>query len=116
MKYLSNNFIMLILALVLSFSPVQVAFSAASKCMMMEDNMHSQMDVINKNNSDDSNNKADCCSQNECATSHCINVPVVSNASNDFNNVIFQVSSAYQKRSVTLIPFYSSSLYRPPKI
>ena len=119
MKYLSDNLMMLALAIVMGLSPLQTIAASVSKCMNMSHSMHQQMKVSDSATHADmkqSGNKSDCCNQNECGTTHCASVAVAAITSNNISDVAYTVSETYQKPNVSLLPFYASSLYRPPKI
>ena len=116
MKSISDNLLMLVLAFVVGFSPIQGVFASVSECEMMDENMHSQMVAADKMDMEHSNHESDCCDKNECVKSHCANNFVVATALSDINNTTYQFSAVFLKPNTILLPFYSSSLYRPPKI
>ena len=116
MKSISDNLLMLVLAFVLGFSSIQGAFASVSECSMTDKDMHSQMTVADKMDMEHSNHELDCCDKNECVKSHCANNFVVATASSDINDTTYQSSAIFLKPNTILLPFYSSSLYRPPKI
>ena len=119
MKYLSDNFLTLILAFVLGISPIQSISASASKCMNMNTNMHAQMKMTGNDSKqvmDHSENKQSCCDKNECGTTHCVSTTIVAITSNIINNITYTSNYTYQKTNLLLIAFYPSSLYRPPKI
>lgn len=118
MKLLSDNLMTLILTVVLGLSPLQTITASVSKCMNMS-SMHHQMTVSDNATQTDMKNsgtKPDCCNQNECGTTHCASATVAAITSNNFSEVIYSGKNTYQKSSISLISFYTSSLYRPPKI
>jgi len=119
MKFLSDNVMVLMLTLVMGLSPLQSITASVSKCMDMDKNMHHQMNVseqVAQSKMNQSDMKHDCCNQNECGTTHCASATVAAITSNNINDIIYTFSTVYQKPNVRLIPFYTSSLYRPPKI
>ena len=129
MKFLSDNVVMLVLAIVLGISPLQTITASVSKCMNMDQSMHHQMMVSEKvarhdmSHSDISNldisnqaNQDDCCKQNTCDMSHCSGTFAAVIISDTQNNMTYTVSNVYLKPSVSLIQFYPSSLYRPPRV
>ncbi len=119
MKKLSDNLLTLILAFVLGLSPLQSITASVSKCMDMDKNMHAQMKSSDNTANTDMKHLGsteDCCNKNECGTTHCASATVAAIVSNNFNDITYTSSSVYQKHNVTLISFYSSSLYRPPRI
>ena len=116
MKSISDNLFMLVLAFVVGFSSIQGVFASVSECAMMDKNMHSQMTVADKTNMDHSSHESDCCDKNECAQSHCANNLVVTTDLSDINNTTYQFSAVFLKPNTILLSFYSSILYRPPKV
>lgn len=122
MKFLSDNVLVLMLTLVMGLSPLQNIVASVSNCMSMGDAMPHQMNVsgqVAPSDMNQSDMKHDCCSQNECGTTHCASATVAAIASKTSNNnsgIIYLFNSAYQKSVVSLTSFYPSSLYRPPKI
>ena len=119
MKFLSDNIMVLMLTIVMGLSPLQNIVASVSNCMSMDNTMQHQMNVseqVAQSDMNQSDMKHDCCSQNECGTTHCASATVVTITSNNINDVTYTFSTVYQKPNVTLIPFYSSSLYRPPRI
>ena len=119
MKYLSDNFLTLILVFVLGISPIQSISASASKCMNMNTNMHAQMKMAGNDSKqvmDHSENKQSCCDKGDCGTTHCVSTTIVAITSNIINNITSISNETYQKANSLLIAFYPSSLYRPPKI
>jgi hypothetical protein len=119
MKSVSDNLLMLVLAIVLGLSPLQSIAASASNCMKMTQGMHHQMNVSEKvmqNDMAQSDTQHDCCGQTACDMSHCASTIAVAITSDTMNDMTYTVSSVYLKPSVSLIQFYPSSLYRPPKI
>lgn len=119
MKFLSDNLLMLALAIVLGLSPLQSITASVSKCMNMSNSMHHQMnssDSVTQADMKNSGTKPDCCNQNECGTTHCTSATVAAITSNNTSDIACSVNNTYQKPNVSLTPFYPSSLYRPPKI
>ena len=116
MKSISDNLLLLVLALVLGFSSIQSVFASVSECVMTDKNMHSQMTVADKMDMDHSSHDSDCCDKNECVKSHCAHSFVVATDLSDINDTTYQFSAVFLKPNTILLPFYSSSLYRPPKI
>ena len=118
MKYFSDNLLMLILSFVLGLSSMQGAYASANKCMMTEKNMQSQMQIVNMNNTDmkQTGDKNSCCQEHKCTTTHCANSSVIATTSNNTSNLSYLLSTVFIKQNTMLLPFYSSSLYRPPKI
>lgn len=128
MKFLSDNLLMLALAVVLGISPLQTITASVSKCAEMDQSAHHQMMVSDKSaqhdmspsdisNPDISNqaNQEDCCKQNTCDMSHCSGTFAAVIISDTQNNMTYTVSNVYLKPSVSLIQFYPLSLYRPPR-
>jgi len=116
MKFLSDNFMVLFLAVVIGVSPLQSVAASASKCMDMNKNMHTQVNLSGSAEMKHSGSTEDCCNKNECGTTHCASVTIVAIISNNTNDVTYTPGSAYQNPNVILLPVYSSSLYRPPKV
>ena len=122
MKFISDNLLMLALALVLGFSPLQIITASVSKCMNMDQSMHHQMNVADKTMQNEhsdmtqSDNSRDCCEQTACDMSHCASSTAAAATSNTQNDMAYTVSNVYLKPTVLLMPFYPSSLYRPPKV
>lgn len=119
MKFISDNLLMLALAVVLGLSPLQTITASVSKCMNMDQSMHHQMNVADKAMQSDmtqSDSQHGCCEQTACDMSHCASSTAAAATSNAQNDMNYTVSNVYLKPSVSLIPFYPSSLYRPPKI
>lgn len=121
MKFLSDNFIVLMLAVVLGFSPLQSIAASVSNCMNMGDTMSHQLKMSDKSAMGDAaqdNVKNDCCDQHSCDTSsHCASgamSAVIS--SHGTNDMTYTVSNIYPNPIVSLNTFYPSSLYRPPKV
>ena len=129
MKFLSDNLLMLALAVVLGISPLQTITASVSKCVEMDQSMHHQMKTSDKvaqhdmSHSDISNpdisNQAihdDCCKQNTCDMSHCAGTIAAVVTSNTQDDMTYLVSNIHLIPSTSLIQFYPSTLYRPPKI
>ena len=118
MKLLSDNLMTLILTVVLGLSPLQTITASVSKCMNMS-SMHHQMNVsdnVTQTDMNKSDTKPDCCNKNECGTTHCASATIVAIASNNFSEMTYLGANIYPKANFSLTSFYSSSLYRPPKI
>lgn len=119
MKSLSDKLMILMLAAVLGLSPLQNIAASVSNCMGMGNTMSHQMNMSDKSALSDmkqSDSKHDCCKQNGCGTLHCSGGISAVLASNYINDMTYTVSSIYSNPVVSLISFYPSSLYRPPKI
>jgi len=116
MNFLSDNLLTLVLTLVLGLSPVQNIAASASECMDMNSRIHHQMKSsdsmthINMTQAD-----SDCCKDNTCGSTHCINATVAAITSNNISDVNYIVKNISQSTNVSLTSFYPSSLYRPPK-
>lgn len=118
MKFLSDNLMTLILAVVLGLSPLQTIAASVSKCMNMS-NMHHQMTTSDSTTQTEMMNpgtKSDCCNQNECGTTHCASATIVAITSSNTGDITYSANSRPLKYNVSLSSFYPSSLYRPPKI
>ena len=119
MKYLSDNLLTLVLTLVLGISPLQNISASVSKCMTMNKSTHMQMKMLDKSTQTEINKsetKHDCCSDNACGTTHCASSIVAAIPSSNINDITYNLSNTYQKLNDSLIPFYPSSLYRPPRV
>jgi len=119
MKFLSDNFMVLFLAFVIGVSPLQTVAASASKCVDMNKNMHAQVNLSGSTADAEMKHLAsteDCCNKNECGTTHCASTTIVAIISNNTSDVTYTPGSVYQNPNVILLPVYSSSLYRPPKI
>lgn len=119
MKYLSDNLLTLVLAIVLGIAPLQNVSASVSKCMNMNKNMHMQMKMPDKATQTEitkSDNKHDCCKDNACGSTHCASSIVAAIPSSNANDITFNRSITYQKLNDSLIPFYPPSLYRPPRV
>jgi len=124
MKFLSENLLVLALAIVLGISPLQTITASVSKCAEMDQSAHHQMMVSDKSaqhdmsHSDISNpaNQEDCCKQNTCDMSHCAGTVAAMMISYTQNEMTYTVRNVYLKPSISLIQFYPSSLYRPPSV
>jgi len=121
MKFLSDNFMVLFLAVVIGVSPLQSVAASASKCMDMNKNMHTQINLSGSTASAEmkhsgSTTTEDCCNKNECGTTHCAGATIVAIISNNASDVTYTPDSIYRNPNVILLPVYPSSLYRPPKV
>lgn len=118
MKFVSDYLLMFTLAIVLGLSPVQDIVASTSKCMNMSQNMHHQMHVAHSAEKMAQNDVSqnDCCEQSTCDMSHCASFTAASTTSNTQNDMTYIVSNVYLRPSVSLIQFYPTSLYRPPKV
>jgi len=119
MKFLSDNFMVLFLAFVIGVSPLQTVAASASKCMDMNKNMHAQVnrsDSAANTEMKHSGSTEDCCNKNECGTTHCASATIAAIIFNNTSDVTYTLGSVYQNPNVILLPIYSSSLYRPPKV
>ncbi|MCW8899621.1 MAG: hypothetical protein OQK95_02975 [Gammaproteobacteria bacterium] len=87
---------------------------------MASSSMHHQMkssDKVMQSDMAKSDSQHDCCNKNECSTTHCASsVMTAVMTSVTITDVTYTVSTLYSKPSLSLISFYPSSLYRPPKI
>lgn len=121
MKYLSDKLLMIALAIVLGVSPLQTIAASVSKCMSGSESMHHQMNVSNNTMQHNmgmiqSENQHECCQQNTCDMSHCASTIAAVLTSDNLNDMAYTISNVHLKPTVSLISFYSSSLYRPPKV
>ena len=124
MKFLSDNILSLALALVMGISPMHNISASVSKCMdanltKMNQSMHHQMnasDNVTHGDMSQSNSKHGCCEKNACDMSHCANTIAAIINFDTQKSVTYTVSNVYLKPTVSLIPFYPSSLYRPPRV
>ena len=119
MKYLPDNLMMLMLAVVLGISPIQNIAASVSDCVSKADSMHHQMTMsgnIMQHDVSKANSEDDCCHQNTCDMSDCVNTFTAVVSSNKLNDMGYTVSNIQLKPGLSLIQFYPSSLYRPPKI
>ena len=124
MKCLSDNLLMLALALVLGISPLQTITASVSKCAdmnstNMNQGMHHQMKASDKATHHDmsqSDTQNNCCEQNACDMSHCAGTIAAVVSFDTQNDMIYIVSNVHLKPSTSLIQFYPSSLYRPPRV
>ena len=118
MKKISDNIWVVILAIVLVGTPMQTISASVSKCTNMEQGMHHQMtpsDMKSAPGMSANNSKQDCCEKMSCDMSHCSGTIVaffVPALTNDMNYI---VSNVYHQPNTSLINFYPSSLYRPPR-
>jgi hypothetical protein len=133
MKFLSNHSffgysLALCLAIVLSISPIQNISASVSSCTEMADSSHHNMNgssdtgtthhtpVLNKADTNQANNSLDCCSESECQTTHCAGTTAAVFISNTLSHHTYVDSNIYQMPDISVTHFYSSSLYRPPKV
>lgn len=119
MKSLSDNLLMLALAIVLGISPIQTISASVSKCAEMDQSMHHQMMVSEKVASHDMShpaNQDDCCKQNTCDMSHCAGTVAAVMISDTQNDMTYTVSNVYTKPIASLFQYYPPSLYRPPRV
>lgn len=119
MKFLSDNLLMLALAIVLAVSPLQNIAASASKCVDMDQTMHHQMngsEKVMQSNMAQSETQHECCEQTACDMTHCASTIAVVIKSDTLNKMTYTLSNVVLKPNVSLIQFYPSSLYRPPKI
>lgn len=121
MKYISDNLLIIALAVVLGFSPLQTITASVSNCMDSNKAMHHQMNGTKMVMSSDmdmtqSDSQRDCCEQTACDMTHCASSTAAVTTSNTQNDMTYTVSNVYLKPAVSLIAFYPSSLYRPPKV
>lgn len=106
------------LAIVLGLSPLQNIAASVSDCMNSVDTMHHQMSMSDSGMQHDmsqSGNKDDCCSENACDMSHCATPFTVAMIANNLSDITYTVTNIQLKPRLSLIQFYPSSLYRPPK-
>ncbi|MCK4866217.1 MAG: hypothetical protein KAT06_12440 [Gammaproteobacteria bacterium] len=119
MKILSDNLLMLALAIVLAVSPLQNIAASVSKCVDMDQTMHHQMkehENVMQHDMTQSEPQHDCCEQTACDMTHCATTVAAVITSDSLNKMTYTVSNVVLKPNVTLIQFYPSSLYRPPKV
>ena len=122
MKFISDNLMIPMLAIVLVLSPLQSIAASVSNCMSMNNTMHHQMNMSGGETQHDmagmtkSNTEDDCCNQNACDMTHCASASSAALISTNTNDVKYIVSNLYLKPNSLLIEFYPSSLYRPPKV
>lgn len=119
MKFLSDKLLMLIISIALGLSPLQNIMASVSDCVSKSHSMHHQMKMSGnamQHDSSQADTKDDCCKQNVCDMTHCANAFTVFFTSSPINEMAYTVTSLSFKPTDSLIPFYSSSLYRPPKI
>lgn len=129
MKLLLNNLLLLVLATVLSISPVQAIAAPVSDCLDTHKSMHHSMmskATINKTNNNhskqnrhqqtaESATQQDCCKTTACNMTHCASFVAIAITADTQNDMRYTLSEVYVKPSESFIPFYPSSLYRPPK-
>ena len=119
MKFLSDNLLTFALAILLGLSPLQSISASVSKCMNMSKSMHQQMkksDTSIKAEMSKSDNKHDSCNGKVCGSTHCASSSVAAITSSNDIDVSYNESNFYPKANVLLIPYYPSSLYRPPRV
>lgn len=122
MRTLFNNFLTLLLAFVLGFSPIQSIAASVSSCMdstNSRSSMHLQMKGSDKSSQHvmgQTNQQHDCCDQNECQMSHCISVFTAIMPSFSVKDLSYTATDISLIPSASTIQFYPSSLYRPPKV
>lgn len=129
MRTLFNNFLTLLLAFVLGFSPIQSIAASVSSCMSMDSavisgnsmssSMHLQMKGSDKSSQhvmSQTNQQHDCCDQNECQMSHCISAFTAIMPSFSVKDVSYTATDIGLIPSASTLQFYPSSLYRPPKV
>lgn len=128
MRTLSNNFLTLILAFLLGFSPIQSISASVADCMSMGSvmssspsmsSMHQQMKTSGKNVQHDmseTNQQHDCCNQDACQMSHCISAFTAIMPTFGVKDVTYRVTNTVLIPGASTIQFYPSSLYRPPKV
>ena len=119
MNILSDNLLVLALAMVLGLSPLQSISASVCKCMSSSDSTHHQMDMSNKSmhaGMMHSDNQNDCCEENACEISHCASSVTATIISDTVNEMTYTVSNVVLSPTLSLIQFYPSSLYRPPRI
>jgi hypothetical protein len=132
MKKLSYNLMLLVLATVFTLAPIQNVIASVSSCMntntdMQINNtmknhaaMHQQMsmpDSSTQQKMQNSESKHDCCDESKsCHTIHCASVTAVMFNSSPVVDVIYSVNRIVATPKISLVSFYSSSLFRPPKI
>lgn len=111
-----------LLAIVLVLSPVQTIAASVSNCMSVDNTMHHQMNMSASEIQHDmadmtkSNVEDDCCTQNTCDMSYCASATTAALISTNVNDMTYIVSNIFLKPNTSLVEFYPSSLYRPPKI
>lgn len=117
MKKLSDNFLSLVLLLILAVSPVQNTIASVSHANTMTTNTV-QQEMTDSRNMDmqNSNCNAHQANQCKCDISHCATVsfiilPTAKTLSLSFNHIPFTLSS-----DSDFIQPLVSSLYRPPRI
>jgi len=129
MKKLSDNFLSVILLLILAISPVQNIIASTTHSMMMANSAYQEITVENDVSINDismqaehcEGHKADHCkgdqsSQCKCNTTHCtttslILLPVYDQYSFSLNHINFKCNSDSTTYQSTL-----SSLFRPPRV
>ncbi|MDH5599940.1 MAG: hypothetical protein OEY78_01425 [Gammaproteobacteria bacterium] len=120
MKSISDNLLILALALVLGISPFQTISASISGCLDMEQNMstHHQEASVNMSHGGMSHqgNQHDCCEQNTCDMSGCAASVAVMVEAVSQNDMTCIVSNIYLQPNTTLLQYYPSSLYRPPRV
>ena len=110
------------LAIVLGLSPLQSIAASVSNCMNMGDTMSHQLKMSDKSVLSDmdmaqNDVKDDCCNQHSCNMSYCASGAISAMiSSHGLNDITYTISSIYPNPIVSLITFYPSSLYRPPKV
>lgn len=118
MKKLSDNLWVLILAVVLVGAPMQTLTASVSKCTDMEQGMHHHMKASGKlmvSDMSDHNSKQDCCEKMSCDMSHCAGTIAAVFVPGLMNDMTYIVSNVYLPANTSLINFYPSTLYRPPR-
>jgi len=121
MKFISDNLLILALAVVLGLSPLQTISASVYKCMNMKQSMHHQMKGSKMVMSSDmdmtkKSNQHKCCEQSSCDMTHCANTIAAVITSGFLNDMTYTISNIHLKPSIPLTHFYPSSLYRPPKV
>lgn len=117
MKYLSDNLLTFVLTLVLGLSPLQNVSASESKCMTMNKSMQMEMsDKSTQTEINKSDNKHDCCKDSACGTTHCASSVIAAVTSTNVIGITYNISNTYQNLNDSLITFYPSSLYRPPRV
>lgn len=119
MKNLSDILMMLALAIVLGVAPLQDISASVSECMNDSQTMYQQVNASDKVSHENMNHpdlQNDCCQESSCEVSHCATTTAATITSDTMNEMVYTVSNIVLKPNVSLIQFYPSSLYRPPKI
>lgn len=118
MKILSNNLILLALSAVLSIFPLQVFAVSVSDCFDTNKNMHHLMDMSHQGNHKQmthTGTQKGCCGTIVCDMTHCAGFVAIATKTIKQNDLAYTLSEVHVLPTEALLPFYPSSLYRPPK-